>query len=237
MNATSSTTDGGPLRWLDGTFASQLVALGLGGSGHLPTLPAVVSSTTAVGMWMAFMLFKGRRRDDEPPKPGPVLEAAAASGVAALPGSGYVPEVDPESLMPRWRRPSLLEARRTDPIRTPGPAHSALSFATGLADAAQGAERRRVRYAVAPLLDRPDEFLGAQLGELVEGDEVQVEERRGAYCGVLSPDGRRGWVHRTTLGDVVSPDPVEWSSDEAASPLDAVDALAALLAARGIRQT
>jgi hypothetical protein len=99
------------------------------------------------------------------------------------------------------------------------------------------AERRRVRYAVTPLLDLPDEIRARRIGELADGDEIMVEQRSGAYCQVLLPDGRRGWVHRTTLGDVTEP-----SFDERLAAMDgevdeevgAEDALAALLAARGL---
>jgi hypothetical protein len=215
-------------------MGAQLAALGLQGPGHLPMLPAVVSSTVAVTTWMAFMLFKNRRRDDEPPRPDAYLQAAAATGLAVEPGSGYVTMVDPESLMPRWRRPSLIEARKTDPVRAPAPARRALSFAYGAVDDEPGSERRLVRYAVIPLLDRPDEILATRLGELAEGDEIQVQGRHGAYCEVLCPDGRRGWVHRTTLGDPVAATPL-WAAPDSAGSDDGENALAALLAARGLR--
>jgi hypothetical protein len=219
---------------MNGSIGAQLAALGLQGPGHLPTLPALFGSTLAVTTWMAFMLFRNRRRDDEPPRPDAFLQAAAATGLAVEPGSGYVPMVDPESLMPRWRRPSLIEARKMDPIRAPAPERRALSFAHGAVDDQPGSERRLVRYAVIPLLDRPDEILAARLGELAEGDEVQVQGRHGAYCEVLCPDGRRGWVHRTTLGDpVVAPSP--WSDRVPDTADDGENALAALLAARGLR--
>ena len=236
----SGTADGGantnPLTWLSGSIGAQFAALGLQGPGHLPTIPAVLGSTIAVGTWMAFMFFKGRRRDDDLLPPGPVLQAAAAAGLGVAPGSGYVPQLDPESLMPRWRRPSLIEARKTDPIRKPAPAQPALSFAREYGTAASGEgtasgpERRRVRYAVTPILDRPDELLGTRIGELAGGDEVQVEGRRGAYCDVVSPDGCRGWVHRTTLGDIV---PGIRTFENSGPDPEAVNALAALLSARG----
>jgi hypothetical protein len=97
-----------------------------------------------------------------------------------------------------------------------------------------GVERRTIRYAVIPLLDRPDEILAARIGELVAGDEVQVEQRSGAYCHVLCPDGRQGWVHRTTLGDLV--ETPEQGNGRASEPEpEAENALAAMLAARGLR--
>jgi hypothetical protein len=167
-------------------------------------------------------------------EPDSVLQAAASAGVAVAPGSGLVPPVDLESMMPRWRRPSLMEARRTDPIRSPAPERPRMSFATSLVEPAAGGERRLVRYAVTPLLDQPDEIIGNRIGEVSEGDEVAVEQRRGAYCEILLPDGRRGWVHRTTLGDVVAPGAPRRLIDDGPQ-LDGENALAALLAARGMQ--
>ena len=229
---------GGPLAWLQGSLASGFAALGLTGSGsdQLPTLPAVVGSTILVTTWMAFMLFNKRRRDGDPPAPDGILQAAAATGIGM--GMVFAPAPvappDPEALMPRWRRPSLLEARKTDPVRSPAPVRPRLTFAIGASDANPGAERRAIRYAVIPLLDRPDEILAQRIGELVAGDEVQVEQRSGAYCHVLCPDGRQGWVHRTTLGDVIA-EPTKGHSRAADPEPEADNALAAMLAARGLR--
>lgn len=225
----------GPGSWLQASLNGGLAALGLTESGYLPTLPAVVGSTLMVTTWMAFMLFNKRRRDGEPPAPDDVLQAAAATGIGmgvALAPAPVAPP-DPEALMPRWRRPSLLEARKTDPIRSPAPERQRLSFAIGEVAASLGSERRTIRYAVIPLLDRPDEILASRIGELIAGDEVQVEQRSGAYCHVLCPDGRQGWVHRTTLGDVVEARPPgRWATEP--EP-EAENALAAMLAARGLR--
>ena len=68
------------------------------------------------------MLFNKRRRDGEPPAPDGVLQAAAATGIGMgmVLAPAPVAPPDPEAGMPRWRRPSLLEARKTDPIRSPG---------------------------------------------------------------------------------------------------------------------
>jgi hypothetical protein len=102
-------------------------------------------------------------------------------------------------------------------------------------ESAADAERRPIRYAVIPLLDRPDEILATRIGELVAGDEVQVESRSGAYCQVICPDGRQGWVHRTTLGDVIVPTRFGAGRPADVEEPDAENALAALLEARGIR--
>lgn len=230
---TSTGSSSGPTSWIGGSFDAGLAALGLQGPGHLPTIPTFILSTTAVVVWMSFMLFNKRRREDEATASDAVLQAAAAAGVAVAPGSGYVPPIDPESLMPRWRRPSLMEARRTDPIRSPAPERPRMSFAGAVVESTGASERRRVRYAVAPLLDRPDEILASRIGELAEGDEIQVEQRTAAYCEVLLPDGRRGWVHRTTLGDAIGAS-TSWNAIEEPQP-DAENALAALLAARGLQ--
>ena len=232
----SSKNGGGSFgSWVNGSFDAGLAALGLQGPGHLPTLPTFWLSTTAVGVWMSFMLFNKRRRDEEPPAPDSVLKALSGTGLAVAPGSGFVPPVDPESLMPRWRRPSLMEARKTDPIRSPGPERPRMSFANAIVEPSPTAERRKVRYAVTPLLDLPDEILASRIGELADGDEILVEQRSGAYCQVLLPDGRRGWVHRTTLGDVAEPAYGEQLGDDDVE-VDAEDALAALLAARGLER-
>ena len=127
-----------------------------------------------------------------------------------------------------------MEARRTDPIRSPAPERPRLSFATSLIESATNGERRLVRYAVTPLLDQPDEIMGNRIGELSEGDEVAIERRTGAYCEVLLPDGRRGWVHRTTLGDIIPPGAARRLIDDGPQ-LEGENALAALLAARGMQ--
>jgi len=226
---------GGPIAFLQ-SFTSGLAALGLSGSGQLPTLPAVVGSSLLVTTWMAFAIFSKRRRDGEPPAPDGMLQAAASSGIGMglVMAPAPVAPPDPESLMPRWRRPSLLEARKTDPIRSPGPERPRMTFSIGETATAYGGERRTIRYAVIPLLDRPDEILATRIGELVAGDEVQVEQRSGAYCHVLCPDGRQGWIHRTTLGDLVEAPERGYGRPPEPEP-EAENALAAMLAARGMR--
>jgi hypothetical protein len=236
----TSPSSGGPLAllaWLRDSVGGNLAAVGLTGTGHIPTLPATVAPTILVTTWMAFVLFNRRRRDGEPPASEDVLHAAAATGlgIAAVMVPSPVAPMDPEAMMPRWRRPSLLEARKTDPIRAPAPERPRLTFAQGLVESSAGAERRPIRYAVIPLLDRPDEILATRIGELVAGDEVQVQARTGSYCHVLCPDGRQGWVHRTTLGDViVAPRFAGGRGAEIDEP-EAENALAALLEARGLR--
>ena len=223
--------------WIGGSFDAGLAAVGLQGPGHLPTIPTFLLSTTAVVTWLSFMLFNKRRREDDNVPEDAVLKAAAAAGLAVAPGSGYGAPIDPESLMPRWRRPSLILARRTDPIRSPEPERPRMSFAMAIEEPTaitSVTERRLVRYAVTPLLDHPDEIIASRIGELAAGDEVQVERRTAAYCEVLLPDGRRGWVHRTTLGEISAADSSGRRDDEPHP--EAENALAALLAARGLKQ-
>jgi hypothetical protein len=95
--------------------------------------------------------------------------------------------------LPRWRRPSLLAARKSDPIRN-GADHVAMTFNTHDAPSA-GGERHVIRYQLVRLLDRPDELLGQAIDSLDEGDEVEILEQRGTYRRVLTPDGRQGWIH------------------------------------------
>ena len=139
-----------------------------------------------------------------------------------------VAAADPELNMPRWRRPSLRAARFSDPKRFDVFDRTPMRFTPDTAPTT--AELRVVRYAMVPLLDRPDEVLGLPLTDLRVGDELQVVESTGAYWEVVTPDGERGWVHRTTLGM-----PTVAARETDSTPrIDAEDALSALLAARGL---
>jgi hypothetical protein len=227
--------DGGPV-W--GSLASALEVLGVGPrTTTLQLLPTLTGTTTAVGMALAFAIFGKKRRDEQPPAPDEVLQAHAARGDQdAASGNLVVPvpvpaPFDAEAGMPRWRRPSLLEARKADPTRYMNTAQR-LAFDDPV-DAIEGRVRRLIRYRVVRLLDAPDELRSQDIGQLDQGDEVQLMERSGAYWLVLCPDGRQGWVHRMTLGDVVgeapSPSAAEtWGAGEPDS-----DTLMAFLAARG----
>jgi hypothetical protein len=174
----------------------------------------------------------------------PALDATARSAIqiGAAPGSdpdarrdavldSMAPgaEVDPESLMPRWRRPSLLAARRADPTRVTRVERTPLRFG---ATAEPSPNRRIVRYAVVSLLDRPDEILGRQVSDLMAGDEVEVLDNGGPFWEILCPDGMRGWVHRTTLG-MPGADGPSFGRRVAVSEPD--DILTAVLSARGIQ--
>lgn len=160
------------------------------------------------------------------PVAGPDPDVAADPVMAAM-----APEamVDPESLMPRWRRPSVLAARRADPLRIARVERTPLRFGP---TADPSPNRRVVRYAVVSLLDRPDEVLGRQVSDLMSGDEVEVLDSGSSFWEVLCPDGLRGWVHRTTLG-LPGAEHLSFRRAEAASDQD--DILTAVLSARGIQ--
>lgn len=194
---------------------------------------AGLAATVAVGLGIVLAGLVGmagvvRRREVReilPPIEHPAVVAMAPeSAVAAA-------AIDPEALMPRWRRPSLIAARRADPARYGLSERAPMRFTADTAPTT--AELRTIRYAVVPLLDRPDEVLGMQLTDLIAGDEVQVTESTGPFWEVVCPDGERGWVHRTTLGlpGAVEREPVV---EERVKPGDVDDVLTALLAARGL---
>lgn len=191
-------------------------------------LSVAMTTTGVVVVTFAFGLFNRRRRDGDPTAPDEVL-AARAAGQGTFPAASLVPveanldqeggprwptpqTSDPDGHLPRWRRPSVQEARKADPTRMQF-AHVAMTFAGGsgpvgpaaIAGVApvDGLERRRIRYRLVRLLDGPDELRAGEIACLDEGDEVQLISRSGAYWLVHCPDGQQGWIHRMTLGDVV----------------------------------
>jgi hypothetical protein len=197
----------------------------------------LVGTTTATAMAFAFAIFGKKRRDEEPPAPDEVLQAQAARGISVVPGGEVVgvirgplapAPVDAEAAMPRWRRPSLMEARKADPSRYIATT-ARMSFDTGAVSAVEGRERRVIRYRVVRLLDAPDELRSVDIGQLDQGDEVQLLERSGAYWLVLCPDGRQGWLHKMTLGEIVTDDA---PSSQSWTPDVDDDVLSAFLAAR-----
>lgn len=158
--------------------------------------------------------------------PAPRSEQVTAVEAMAPP---EIRELDPEANMPRWRRPSLLEARRSDPSRYATANRAPMRFTD---DQIYQFDVRIVRYAVVPLLDKPDEVLGLRLADLESGDEVQVLSAQGAFVEIHCPDGERGWVHRTTLRQREATATV-FAGIQESQP----DALAALLSARGLPQS
>ena len=172
--------------------------------------PSISTAAGGTAAWAAFVLFGKRRRDGASADPDSTLATAAATGLEIGAGQGLT-AVD-ESLLPRWRRPSLQQVRRTDPLRAVAETPS-LSFAASGMETGDGYERRQIRYRLVRLLDSPDELRSAEIGVLDRGDEVLLLERRGGYWLVLCPDGRQGWVHRMTLSDPTqedAPEVVPW---------------------------
>jgi hypothetical protein len=159
------------------------------------------------------------------PTPAPLHVQPTAVEAMAPPESAAV---DPEATMPRWRRPSLLEARHADYSRLAPSGRTPMRFG----NEASEVDVRVVRYAVVPVLDRPDEVLGLRQSDLLSGDEVQVLSASGTFLEVLCPNGDQGWVHRTTLGQRGS---VGLSgAGRLVMRQEADDALTALLSARGL---
>jgi hypothetical protein len=164
--------------------------------------PTIAMASAGGAAWAAFAFF-GKRRRDEQEMDETLLATAAATvyEVEAAPGLRVVDE----SLLPRWRRPSLQQVRRTDPLRAVADV-SHLSFEAAGVRPLADYERRYIGYRLVRLLDSPDEFRSQEIGILDQGDEVQLLERHGVYWLVLCPDGRQGWVHRMTLAEPVVPD-------------------------------
>ncbi len=220
-----------------GPVASLMAIAGLRAPvfGGFSLGPTLVTTTGIVAAAMAFGLFGRRRRDDDPLDD--LVGAAAARGVGIVPldlvpasanavdgvaaASGAVLDAaEMEALLPRWRRPSLLMARKADPIRDATPAPR-LTFDEGLVGSLDGHERRVIRFRVVRLLDAPDELRGSEIGYLDQGDEVQLLERYGAYCLVLSPDGQQGWLHKMVLGDIVDDEAPSQEGPVATMPIGA----------------
>lgn len=208
-----------------GLATTTAVALGIVGAGVVGLVGvarrpqgATLSAHAEIAAMMA------------PPAPAPALVPRPSIGTAPDAMAPQVEaQVDPEAGMPRWRRPSLLEARHSEYTRQ-APVHR-MPMRFGGDDSAD-IDVRVVRYAVVPVLDRPDEVIGLRQSDLASGDEVQVVGSSGAFIEVLCPNGDRGWVHRTTLGQRGG---VGLSgSARMAMGRDADDALTALLTARGL---
>ena len=206
--------------------------------------PTLIVTTGGVAMAMAFLAFGRRRRDESPTAPDAVLAAAAASGMARAPGANSIPAAvlvaDSQSVttavraataapaasgpldadIPRWRRQSLIEARKADPMRS---VHTSinLTFSGQASEAVSGLEHRRIRYRMVSLLNQPDDVRGVEIGSLDEGDEVVLLERQGTYWRVLCPDGREGWVHKMVLATPIVDDapPLAGAMDGARAPM------------------
>jgi hypothetical protein len=217
--------EGSPGGASGGSAPSALGAPTSLGAAIVAAMPATIVTTGGVTMAMAFLVFGKKRRDEQPTAPDDILAANAARGIGLTPNASYAGSVVPnpaavatavqaaaiapaavsdiDGHMPRWRRPSLMEARKADPTRGVGAAAVSLKFTGDVSAAVDGMERRLIRYRLVSLLDAPDEVRGVEVGVLDEGDEVVLLEKRGTYWRVLCPDGRQGWLHKMTLGDIV----------------------------------
>jgi hypothetical protein len=186
--------------------------VGLVGVGRRPRAGAPVEQMAAMQATLAAAAATQR------------IEESTAVDAMAPPLSSTA--IDPEANMPRWRRPSLLEARRSDPSRQAPAYRLSMRFTD---ERGTHPDLRVVRYAVVPLLDRPDEVLGVRIADLESGDEVLGVGVQGTFVEVVCPNGDHGWVHRTTLGTR----PASLPGTRAVT-LEADDALTALLSARGL---
>ena len=141
------------------------------------------------------------------------------------------PPAEPEASVPRWRRPSLIAARyETDNIRAIRAAEPAAVLrarpARLFAEPTEVlGERMVVRYGVQ-LLNRPDEPFGRIMGDLANGDQVEVLEQGDIWSNVITPSGAAGWVPTATLlpltivtdGDGDSPAPETEASPQDVEP-------------------
>jgi hypothetical protein len=221
----------------------RLLVMGLVMAGVLvAAVVAGVGPTTAIALGIVLAGIVGLVNVARRPRAGGPVEQMAAiqASLAAATATQRIEDstaitamapprtstaVDPEANMPRWRRPSLLEARRADPSRQAPAYRLAMKFTDGRSESV---DLRVVRYAVVPLLDRPDEVLGVRLADLEAGDEVLTVGAQGGFVEVTCPNGEHGWIHRTTIGARPAPIMPNRGSQEAD------DALTALLSARGL---
>jgi len=127
--------------------------------------------------------------------------AMAGSGLPPPPEEARDAEVDqpaaapdPESSIPRWRRPSLQAARQSS-YAEPGANRMPLRFDAGFVVGAL----RIVGYRLVLVSDRPTDNAAVELGRLDRGDQVDLLRLENGYALVKAPDGLRGWVEASTL--------------------------------------
>lgn len=206
-----------------GLAATTAIALGIVGAGVVGLLGVARKPRTAklsVHDEIAAMMAPPA------PRPEPVARPSIGMAMDAMAPQVGAP-VDLEASMPRWRRPSLLEARHADYSHHAPAQRMPMLFGEGSGEV----DVRVVRYAVVPVLDRPDE-LGLQVSDLAAGDEIQVVGTSSAFIEVLCPNGDRGWIHRTTLGQRGAAGLT--GNARGVIRQEADDALTALLTARGL---
>jgi hypothetical protein len=165
-----------------------------------------LSTTISLSVAMALFLFGRRKRDeDEAPPPREPSRYEPPPDLAVQLPTADEGERSPEDALPRWRRPSLLAARKSTPgLDLEVVEAQRLTFEHAVVEPTPDHERRRIRYRMVRLTDKPDEILGVELGRLDEGDEVELITSYGAYWRVRTPLGQEGWVHRMTLGEATA---------------------------------
>ena len=112
------------------------------------------AATSGGAAWAAFAFFGKRRRGRDESEPDQLLADSAATGVDTDAALGL--QLVDESQMPRWRRPSLQQVRKSDPLRAAAEG-STMSFARAGVRPLDSYERRHLRYRLVRLLDSPDE--------------------------------------------------------------------------------
>jgi hypothetical protein len=130
----------------------------------------------------------------------------ATAGVQSVPVRTITPSqpMEPEASVPRWRRPSVIAARyETENMRAVRAAEPAAALrarpARLFAEPTEVlGERMVVRYGVQ-LLNRPDEPFGRIMGDLANGDQVEVLAQGEIWSNVITPSGAAGWVPTATL--------------------------------------
>ena len=157
-------------------------------------------------MAMAFGIFGKRRRDGEPPGSDEELAVAAACGCW--------PRRCCHSARVRHRSCRGHDAALATALTHAGPQGRSRSATPPRPRASPSTRACSVRSmgtsdessatAWSGCSTRPTSCGAREIGYLDRGDEVQLLEKYGAYWMVLCPDGRQGWVHNMTLGDVVS---------------------------------
>lgn len=195
-DATPSTSAGGAGPVDDGTPRA--------GGGAAFQLPAVFRGpgSGAVGIWLIatlagmflFWLIMRRSRGERSLDRAAEGTQGARGRAAGLATADVSPE---EAQMPRWRRPSLQQARQGSRYGPPV-SRPALEFTT---QPPPGTERLAVHYRFVRVADAPDDVRSIELGRLDRGDEVDVLDRRTGFALVRAPDGLEGWVPRMTLGE------------------------------------
>jgi hypothetical protein len=203
----SSGQDVGATSGLPGGASSPLDAAPISPSAlAIELAPTIATTGAGIATWAAFLMFGKRRRDQEETVTEGSLATAAATFYDADAAPGL--RVVDEALMPRWRRPSLQQVRKADPLRAVAESPR-MSFEGAGVRPLENYERRQIAYRLVRLLDSPDELRSQEIGVLDQGDEVQLLEQYGVYWLVLCPDGRQGWLHRMVLADPVVCQPAE----------------------------